>query len=188
MTPTGFRGWASLIERADNTAKDPRRQIPSPAASATSTVGGPLDYFQWAAILRSVSALTSYRWVYRESVKPWLVADLLILNLQMPRSLASCYANLSRNLDLISQAYGRHGPAQRQAYTIRNRFEQSHMAEIFQAGLHEFITEFIGDNNKLGAIIARTILDLSKLIAVAVTTGLRNAPKGLPSNLVPLRP
>ena len=37
---------------------------------AHERVGGPLDYFQWAAILRSVSALTAYHWVYRESVKP----------------------------------------------------------------------------------------------------------------------
>ena len=76
----------------------------TPRASSTSNitcccrpnehVGGPLDYFQWAAILRSVSALTAYHWVYRESVKPWLIADLLILKDEMPRSLASCYENL----------------------------------------------------------------------------------------------
>src|SRR6185295_576825 len=62
-------------------------------------VGGPLDYFQWAAILRSVSALTAYHWVYRDSLKPWLVADLLILRDEMPRSLASCYEAIVRNLD-----------------------------------------------------------------------------------------
>src|ERR1700751_5428993 len=37
---------------------------------AHEQVGGPLDYFQWTAILRSVSALTAYHWVYGESVKP----------------------------------------------------------------------------------------------------------------------
>lgn len=31
-------------------------------------VGGPLDYYQWTSILRSVSAaLTAYHWVYRET-------------------------------------------------------------------------------------------------------------------------
>jgi uncharacterized alpha-E superfamily protein len=68
----------------------PRREIPSAAAGETSSVGGPLDYFQWTTILREVSALTAYHWVYRESVKPLLIADLLILNRRMPRSLASC--------------------------------------------------------------------------------------------------
>src|SRR5437764_827770 len=87
--------------------------------SAVATVGGPLDYYQWAAILRTVSALTAYHWVYRESLKPWLIADLLILNEQMPRSLASCYENLVRFCDSIATTYGRQGPAQRQARTIR---------------------------------------------------------------------
>ena len=121
-------------------------------------VGGPLDYFQWAAILRSVSALTSYHWVYRESVKPWLVADLLILNDQMPRSLASCYENIVRNLDSIARAYGRQGAAQRHARAVRTRLENSRMDGIFQSGLHEFIGSFIADNNRLGTAISEQYL------------------------------
>ena len=97
-----------FIERADNTARilDVKYHLLLPAHEQ---VGGPLDYFQWAAILRSVSALTAYHWVYRENVKPWLVADLLMLRDEMPRSLASCYENLVQNLDRIAHAYGRQG-------------------------------------------------------------------------------
>ena len=96
-----FSRLGVFIERADNTARilDVKYHVLLPAHEQ---VGGPLDYFQWAAILRSVSALTAYHWVYRESVKPWLIADLLILNDQMPRSLASCYENLVRYLDQIA--------------------------------------------------------------------------------------
>ncbi len=115
--------WFSRLglyqERADNTARilDVKFHLLLPA---NERVGGPLDYFQWAAILRSVSALTAYHWVYKESVKPWLIADLLILKDEMPRSLASCYGNLVQNLDYIAQAYGRQGPAQRLARGIAN--------------------------------------------------------------------
>ena len=112
----------------------------------------------WAAILRSVSALTSYHWVYRESVKPWLIADLLILKDEMPRSLASCYGNLVQNLDYIARAYGRQGVAQRQARATRARLENSRMEEIFQRGLHEFIEEFIDANNRLGGAITEQYL------------------------------
>jgi uncharacterized alpha-E superfamily protein len=149
--------WFSRLglysERADNTARilDVKYHVLLPA---NESVGGPLDYFQWAAILRSVSALTAYHWVYRESLKPWLIADLLMLNDQMPRSLASCYENLVRYLDNIATAYGRQGPAQRQARSIRTRLENSRIEEIFQGGLHEFIGGFIADNNRLGAAIA----------------------------------
>jgi len=152
-----FSRLGVFVERADNTARilDVKYHLLLPAHQH---VGGPLDYFQWAAILRSVSALTSYHWVYRESLKPWLIADLLILNDQMPRSLASCYENMVRHLDQIAQVYGRQGPAQRQARAIRTRLQNSSMDAIFQHGLHEFIGEFVSDNNRLGSIITQQYL------------------------------
>jgi uncharacterized alpha-E superfamily protein len=145
------------IERADNTARilDVKYHLLLPAQER---VGGALDYFQWASILRSVNALTAYHWVYRENVKPWLVADLLMLNEQMPRSMAACYGNLVQNLDQIAQAYGRQGPAQRRARAIRTRLQNSRMEEIFSSGLHEYIIEFISENNELGADISKQYL------------------------------
>jgi uncharacterized alpha-E superfamily protein len=87
-----------------------------------------------------------------------MVADLLILKDQMPRSLASCYQNLVRYLDEIARAYGRQGPAQRQSRVLRTRLENSRMEEIFQNGLHEFIGDFISSNNQLGAAISEQYL------------------------------
>ncbi|HYA04804.1 MAG TPA: alpha-E domain-containing protein [Xanthobacteraceae bacterium] len=152
-----FSRLGVYIERADNTARiiDVKYHLLLPAEEK---VGGPLDYFQWSAILRTVSALTAYHWVYRENVKPWLVADLLILKDEMPRSLASCYENLVQNLDRIAAAYGRQGPAQRYARTVRSRLENAKIAEIFQSGLHEFIGEFVEDNNRLGTAITQQYL------------------------------
>jgi uncharacterized alpha-E superfamily protein len=153
--------WFSRLglyqERADNTARilDVKFHLLLPT---NERVGGPLDYFQWAAILRSVSALTAYHWVYKESVKPWLIADLLILKDEMPRSLASCCGNLVQNLDYIAQAYGRQGPAQRQARAVRTKLQNSRMEDIFQKGLHEFIGDFISSNNRLGAAITEQYL------------------------------
>ena len=152
-----FSRLGVYMERADNTARilDVKYHLLLPA---DEHVGGPLDYFQWSAILRSVSALTAYHWVYRESLKPWLIADLLILNEQMPRSLASCYENLEQNLDRIAGAYGRQGPAQRQARAVRTKLQNHRMEDIFQSGLHEFSSAFIVDNNSLGAAIGKQYL------------------------------
>jgi uncharacterized alpha-E superfamily protein len=153
--------WFSRIgvymERADNTARilDVKYHLLLPALEK---VGGPLDYYQWTSILRSVSALTAYHWVYRENVKPWLVADLLMLRDEMPRSLASCYENLVQNLDRIATAYGRQGPAQRQARIVRARLENSKIEQIFQNGLHEFIDAFVEDNNRLGTAVSQQYL------------------------------
>ena len=152
-----FSRLGVYIERADNTARilDVKYHLLLPD---NERVGGPLDYFQWAAILRSVSALTAYHWVYRESLQPWLVADLLILKEEMPRSLASCYEAVVRNLDQVAGAYGRQGPAQRQARGIRARLQNSRMDGIFQRGLHEYIGEFITENNRMGVAITEQFL------------------------------
>ncbi|MGA2127461.1 MAG: alpha-E domain-containing protein, partial [Xanthobacteraceae bacterium] len=61
-------------------------------------------------------------------------------------------------LDRIARAYGRQGPAQRQARAVRTRIENSRMDEIFQHGLHEFIGEFVADNNRLGSAISQQYL------------------------------
>ncbi len=145
------------LERADNTARilDVKYHLLLPASEA---VGGGLDYFQWTTILREVSALTAYRWVYRESVKPWLVADLLILNRQMPRSMISCYDVISRHLDLLGDQYGRRGASQKQARATLSRMTGMRIEDVFQNGLHEFISKFLIDNEKLGAAIAEQYL------------------------------
>lgn len=148
-----FSRLGVYLERADSTARilDVKYHLLLPEEVK---IGGGLDYFQWSSILRSVSALTAYRWVYRESLKPWLIADLLILNEQMPRSLASCYDNLSIYLDALATAYGRQGASQRAARSIRTKLQNSRIEEIFQEkGLHEFLTEFIAENTGLGATI-----------------------------------
>ena len=153
-----FTRLGSAIERADNTARllDVKYHLLLPEPEG---IGGSLDYFQWSTILREVSAVTAYHWVYRESVKPWLVADLLILNRQMPRSLANCYEILVRHLDLIAEAYGRRGPSQRLASSTLARLSRERIETVFGRGLHEFVEEFIASNNALGGAIAEQYLN-----------------------------
>ena len=152
-----FSRLGLYVERTDNTARilDVKYHVLLPEAEA---VGGSLDYFQWTTILRTVSALTAYHWVYRESVKPWLIADLLILRPEMPRSLISGLQNIVQYLDAIAKAYGRQGIAQRQARSLVARLENARIDDIFQTGLHEFISSFVEDNNTLGSAIAAQYL------------------------------
>lgn len=147
-----FLRLGAAIERADNTARllDVKYHLLLPEGER---VGGQLDYFQWTTLLREVSALTAYRWVYRDSVKPWLVADLLVLNRQMPRSLASCQASIVRYLERLANDYGRRGPAQRLAAERMRAFDSSRMEDIFQSGLHEYIQAFLAGNGRLGQAI-----------------------------------
>jgi uncharacterized alpha-E superfamily protein len=152
-----FQRLGTFVERADNMARllDVKYHVLLPE---TERVGGSLDYFQWASILRSVNALTSFHWVYRKNVEPWLVADFLILRSEQPRSLISCYTALHEYLDKLAEAYGRQGPAQRQARATLSRLGNTDMETLFQSGLHEFLTEFLAENNQLGHAIAQQYL------------------------------
>jgi len=147
-----FLKLGMAIERADNTARllDVKYHLLLPAGER---VGGQLDYFQWTTLLREVSALTAYRWVYRESVRPWLVADLLVLNRQMPRSLASCQGMIVSYLEKLATDYGRRGPAQRMASARLSQFDEAKIEDIFQSGLHEYILRFLSENNGLASAI-----------------------------------
>ena len=148
-----FLQLGAAVERADNTARllDVKYHLLLPR---DEPVGGSLDYFQWSTILRTVSALTAYRWIYQDAVKPWLVADLLIFNDRMPRSLACCYDTIVELLDFLASGSGRRGPAHRQASQIQLQLRETDVQAVFKSGLHEFIEQFQIDNNRLGVAIA----------------------------------
>lgn len=152
-----FLRLGTTVERADNTARllDVKYHLLLPRSEP---VGGSLDYFQWTTLLRTVSALTAYRWVYRESVKPWLVADLLIFNRAMPRSLIACLEDAVWLLDQLAASRGRRGPANRIAAASLRSLAGCNIDTLFQSGLHEFLVDFVGENNRLGNAIAEQYL------------------------------
>ena len=84
-----FIRLGTFMERADNTARilDVKYHTLLPSVS---DVGGAVDYYQWSALLRSVSAFDAYRKVYRDQITPMKVAELLILRDDVPRSLHAC--------------------------------------------------------------------------------------------------
>ena len=96
-----FIRLGTFIERADNTARilDVKYHVLLPQGEE---VGGLIDYYQWGALLRSVGAFRAYRNVYRDTVYPWRIAELLILREDMPRSLHHCYHNLIGTLDELA--------------------------------------------------------------------------------------
>ena len=154
-----FTRLGTFLERADNTARilDVKYYVLLPQDEG---VGGALDYFQWQSILRSVSALRSYHWVYHDRLQPWLIAELLILRPEMPRSLLSCYDQINRHLDLLADAYsGKRGECHRLAGEAYAQLRYGRIQKIFQSGLHEFLTDFIDRSTLLGAEIGNLYLN-----------------------------
>ncbi|RVD59281.1 hypothetical protein EN828_11410 [Mesorhizobium sp. M2D.F.Ca.ET.185.01.1.1] len=149
-----FSQLGTYVERADNTARilDVKYYVLLPSLS---WVGSTLDNYQWESILRSVSAHRSYRWVYEADYKPTNIADYLILNVRMPRSLTFCYRFLGEHLKFLADDYGErhacHGTAERTQAMLK----RGSIKDIFDHGLHEFLAEFIRDNTRLGDEIAQ---------------------------------
>ncbi|MDZ7629133.1 MAG: alpha-E domain-containing protein [Parvularculaceae bacterium] len=141
----------TYLERADNTARilDVKYYVllPSPVL-----VGTAADNVQWDMILRAVSAQRSFRWLNSE-VSAYGIAQFLILDRRMPRSLAYCYAGLVDNLKNIGSDYRFEAPSTALAAASHRRLAEGSMDEIFASGLHEFIGAFILANNDLGARI-----------------------------------
>jgi uncharacterized alpha-E superfamily protein len=153
-----FTRLGTFLERADNTARilDVKYHVLLPQHEG---VGGALDYSQWQAILRSVSALRSYHWVYHDRLQPWLVAELLILRSEMPRSLISCFEQITYYLDLVASDYGgKRGECHRLAGEMHARLRYGRIAQIMDTGLHEFLTEHIDRSLVLGSAIATLYL------------------------------
>ena len=148
-----FSQIGTFVERADNTARilDVKYYVLLPSVS---WVGSSLDNYQWSGILRSVSAHRSYRWVYDVDYKPTNIADFLILNRRMPRSLAYCYKNLADSLGHLAEVYGDSHPCHETVAQISGRLKAGTIKEVFDTGLHEFLSDFIRDNNRLGDEVA----------------------------------
>jgi uncharacterized alpha-E superfamily protein len=94
------------LERADNTARilDVKYHTLLPSAA---DVGGAVDYYQWGALLRSVSGFESYRKIYSDVITPRRVAELLILRDDMPRSLHACMNFIFDTLGILCDDHTR---------------------------------------------------------------------------------
>ena len=135
------------FERADATARllDVKYHVLLPSVT---DVGGGLDYLQWTQILRAANATRAFRHVYRRSVDPEGIIDLLVLNSISPRSLMSAVRNIYHELWQIAEA---NDPKQQNLLsTVRNHYTSLmdlSVQDIFATGLHEWLTDFILTTN-----------------------------------------
>ena len=136
----------TFLERADNTARilDAKYHTLLPSVA---DVGGAVDYYQWSALLRSVSALSSYRKIYRDAITPLRVAELLILRDDVPRSLHACMNAIYEILQGLCDEE-RLEP-DRLAGEIHAQLHYGKTERIFKQGLHEYLMNFV---DQIGAL------------------------------------
>ncbi|MDY7545575.1 alpha-E domain-containing protein [Glaciimonas sp. CA11.2] len=172
-----FIRLGTFLERADNTARiidvkfhsaNEKQQKQSQSQSQSqdqeqkheqaleAKTEPQIDFYYWAAILRSVSAFEIYRKVYRDVITPARVADLLILRADMPRSLAACMEEVLNNLKHVSNNVS--ADTERFAGKLHAELQFGSIDEILEAGLHDYLTVFFERIFELGNRISRDFL------------------------------
>ncbi len=169
-----FIRLGTFLERADNTARildvkfhgsQSQRQIQyqtraDMTALRRSVQGSehetPIDFYYWAAILRSVSGFEIYRKVYRDVITPARVAELLMLRADMPRGLLACMDEVVNNLQKVRNETS--ADTERLAGKLHADLKFGRIEDILAEGLHDYLTEFLGRIFELGNRISRDFL------------------------------
>lgn len=154
-----FMKLGFATERADNTARflDVKYYVLLPEPGY---VGSGLDNYQWATLLRALSSLRAFGYAYGGELTARKIADFLILNLQCPRSLLSCISEVNECLNALARAYGGSTEAQQVARGLLAELAEAEVEDIFEEGLHEFLTRFV-----------KSVDGLSEAIRVSYLTG-----------------
>lgn len=165
---TGFHFLEAgkFIERADQTARilDVKYHIP---LKRIEDVGNPVDIFQWKALLDSIGAYEAYLKCYGTKILPIQVAELLIFNKEMPRSLIFCMDKALISVREISQEISREkgsmymNRAEQKLGKLYYQLAYSNIEEIFFFGLHEYLTNYINDLIGLGSQMNYTFFGYS---------------------------
>ena len=151
---TSFLRLGQAVERSDNTARllDVKYHILLPEGE---TVGGTVDRDQWTTILQTVSAVTAYRWLYDDGLKPANVIDLLLSRAELPRSLAASIEETVTTLTALAKSLGTQGEADRMARNRQARVARTRTSDVIASGLHQHLQALVAENAMLHDAIGR---------------------------------
>jgi uncharacterized alpha-E superfamily protein len=144
-----FARIGTFLERADNTARliDVKYYVLLPSALS---VGSSIDNVQWESLLRSVSGEGGFRLTYGQQVRPRDIAQYLLLDTRMPRSLAFCVDKLADNLRHLAADYDTRSRTLHLTEQLRSGPLGQSIDAIFDDGLHEFLQGFLRDLAAIG--------------------------------------
>jgi uncharacterized alpha-E superfamily protein len=149
-----FIRLGTFLERADNTAR--LLDVKFHGADGEQLNASEMDYYHWAAVLRSVSAFETYRKTYRDVITPERVAELLILRGEMPRSLMACMTEVVNNLAQVHNEVSRE--TDRFAGRLHAGLRFNSIDDIMRRGLHDYLTEFLEQIYELGNRVSHDFL------------------------------
>ena len=152
-----FTHLGYALERADSTARllDVKYYVLLPEVSY---VGSGLDNYQWMTLLRSLSSFRAFNWAYGGAVTAAKIAHFLRLIPLCPGSLMTWVKAAEEHLGTLARAYGQTTEAQVRVRGLLGDLGEARVQDIFDEGLHEFLTRFIESVSVLSEVIHRCYL------------------------------
>jgi len=154
-------GWqffrlGMMLERADKTSRilDVKYFILLPRVDYA---GSPYDNIEWAAVLKSASALEMYRKRFHR-ITPRNVAEFLLFDLHFPRAVRFCANESQQALRAITGTPQRtfNNTAERRIGRFNAELNYNDVEEVFSCGLHEFIDNLQIKLNEIGGAVGET--------------------------------
>jgi uncharacterized alpha-E superfamily protein len=146
-------GWS--LERAEMTARLVDVQYQNLLDELPTAA---VDNHQWMAVLRSVGAYEAYHRQYHSAIEQEKVAGMLILDPLHPRSIRFCVTEVQAGLRAVSgtgpRAYA--NEAERLAGKLVDRLSYDRVEDIFEQGLHSYLSDLLELCGLIGDDIART--------------------------------
>ena len=135
----GFYLLGFFLERADMTSRilDVKYHLLLPDISM---IGSPLDFYQWAALLKSMSGWEAYRRKHHQ-LRPLDVAEFVIFDADFPRSLRFAVDRMQQAL--VSVGAEARSPSMGAVMELARLLEKTDAAGLFEQGLHEFLEQFL---------------------------------------------
>lgn len=115
-----------------------------------------IEYFQWSALLQSLSAFETYRRLHRQSVTPAGVAEVMLLHDANPRSLQTCTHSLHQVLSTL--AGDKTLEVVRQAGALSAHTRYARIDEIIADGLEPWLQNAMERLDRLGNAIHRQFM------------------------------
>ncbi|MEM6641800.1 MAG: alpha-E domain-containing protein [Bacteroidota bacterium] len=146
-----FTQIGKQLERADKTSRilDVKYHYLLPSVDE---VGSPLDFLQWTALLKSVSAFNAYKHLYQK-IQPDFIVQYLVLSRYFPRSIFYCITEVENALQEISGSKRHSNSAEKAIGALRSKLEYTNVNDILKYGLHEFLDEVQVGLNEISSSI-----------------------------------
>jgi uncharacterized alpha-E superfamily protein len=148
-----FTRIGTFIERADNTTRLLESRWRDPGGRGERLLD---EASEWSVLLRAMSAFEVFRRLYRDSVTPMRVTQMLLMRDDLPQGVHRCLDELHGNLSAVANSQS--AETLRRIGELHAQFHFGRFEELCAEGITPFLDRFQARLRDLGERIANDFL------------------------------